>query len=277
VPRRSRYALGAAAAGVALLFITWFAAFHVGLVQRADQAIFRAFIDLDHRPHVDGTASFIANLCDPNPYVWFATIPVLVALTRRRPAVAVAVVAILLGANVTTQLLKPALAQPRADWLLGGMSYVAPASWPSGHATAAMSLALCFVLAAPSRLRPVVAALGAAFAASVSYSFLTLGWHYPSDVFGGFLVAGTWSALAVAALSALEARRRLPRVAETRQLSVHKALLPSAATVLGTLVLAGPLGLVARARTHEALLVGAAAIGALGVALVSGVVLTLRR
>ena len=63
------------------------------------------------------------------------------------------------------------------------------ASWPSGHATAAMSFALCAVLAAPARLRPLVAAVGAAFAVAVCYSFLALAWHYPSDVLGGFLVA----------------------------------------------------------------------------------------
>ena len=28
----------------------------------------------------------------------------------------------------------------------------------------------------------------AAFAIAVSYSFLELGWHYPSDVLGGFLI-----------------------------------------------------------------------------------------
>ena len=284
MPRHARYAVGGAVVGVALLFITWFAAFHIGVVQRADQAIFRGFIALDQRPRVDGIASFIANLCDPNPYVWFATIPVLVALARRRLAVALAIAGILLGANATTQLLKPVLAQPRADWLLGGTAYVSPASWPSGHATAAMSLALCFVLAAPSRLRPLMAALGAGFAAAVSYSFLTLGWHYPSDVFGGFLVAGTWTALAVAALSVLDARRRQPRVrAETRRVPVPMALGPPVAVLLGALALAalvalaGPHAIVMDTRAHEALLVGAAAIGALGVALASGVVLALRR
>ena len=63
------------------------------------------------------------------------------------------------------------------------------------------------VLAVPSRMRPATAAFGAAVAVAVSYSFLTLGWHYPSDVFGGFLLAGCWTLLAVAAVSMLEGRR----------------------------------------------------------------------
>ena len=95
---------------------------------------------------------------------------------------------------MTTQLLKPLLAAPRPITLLE-FPVVAAASWPSGHATAVMSLALCSVLAAQARLRPFVAALGAAFAVAVCYSFLELGWHYPSDVLGGFLVAAAWTLL----------------------------------------------------------------------------------
>src|SRR5438128_469793 len=91
----------------------------------------------------------------------------------------------LIGAAVlAATLIKPLLAHPRAANLLGGVRPPQAGSWPSGHATAAMSLALCCVLAAPGRLRPAVAALGAAFAVAVSYSFQTLGWHYPSDVLG---------------------------------------------------------------------------------------------
>ena len=63
-----------------------------------------------------------------------------------------------------------------------------------------MSLALCAVLAAPPRLRPAVARAMAAFAVAVCYSFLALGWHYPSDVLGGFLVALDWTLLGAAAL-----------------------------------------------------------------------------
>ena len=143
MPRRPRLALLGAAAGVGLMILTWYAAFHVGFLQRADERILRGFADLQH-PRVEPIASFIATLCNPKPYVYFAAVPVLVALARRRPGVALAIAAILFGANVTTQLLKPLLAEPRAASLVGDVSVYA-ASWPSGHATAAMSLALCAV------------------------------------------------------------------------------------------------------------------------------------
>ena len=127
-----------------------------------------------------------------------AAIPVLIALVRRRPRVAVAIVVILLGANATTQWLKAPLAEPRGRrWAVRPWS--SAASWPSGHATAAMSLALCMVIAAPAALAaPRSAAAMAAFSVAVCYSFLELGWHYPSDVLGGFLVAATWTLLAAA-------------------------------------------------------------------------------
>jgi PAP2 superfamily len=188
---------------------------------------------------------------------------------------------ILLGANLTTHLLKPLLAQPRPTWLLHGISPLKAASWPSGHATAAMSFALCAVLAAPARWRPVVAALGAAFAVAVCYSFLALAWHYPSDVLGGFLVATIWTLLAVAALLAMPQRQ--PAAASVSRTPAWRALGPSAAAVicaggLALLVaLARPHAVVSFARSHEVFVIGAAAIALVALALATGLMLAVRR
>ncbi len=121
--QRARIAAAGALGSVLLLLITWFAAFHVGVLERADGAIFRAFTGLQ-RPRVSHAASLIVHLCNPKPYVYLCAVPVLVALARRRFAVAVAICAILLGANVTTQLLKPLLAQPRDGLIADGISWV---------------------------------------------------------------------------------------------------------------------------------------------------------
>jgi membrane-associated phospholipid phosphatase len=279
--RLAGLALAGAAAAVLLLVVTWFLAFHVPLVERVDVHILGGFFDL-HRPRVDRVANFIADLCNPNPFVYFAGLLVLIAVARRRPGVALVIVLILLGANVTTQLLKPLLAHPRA--VPAGVRSVGTDAWPSGHATAAMSLALCAVLAVPARMRPAAAALGAAFAVAVSFSFLTLAWHYPSDVFGGFLVATVWTLLGIAALSWL--RARFPRERPTdvaRRTSVREALRPPAATVVGALALAGlvalarPHAVVNYAQTHTAFVVGASAIAALGLSLATAVMLALRQ
>ena len=213
--------------------------------------------------------------------MFLAALPVLVALIRRRPRVAVMIVLVLLCANETTELLKPLLAAPR-DLYLSGFD----ASWPSGHATAAMSLALTAVIAAPPRRRPAVATAMAAFAIAVSYSFLELEWHYPSDVLGGFLVAGTWTLLGVAGLSLVEARRaRAAEVTRRRRasFSVAEALAPVAVMVSVVLVLllliviAHPHEVIAYARDHETFVIGASSIGALGMLLASGLSLMLRR
>jgi hypothetical protein len=79
-----------------------------------------------------------------------------------------------------------------------------------------MSLALCAVLVSPRRMRPAVSVGGAAFTIAVAYTLLAFGWHYPSDVLGGFLIA-----LALAAVAAMRRPRdrgapRQPRLPTTR-------------------------------------------------------------
>ncbi len=282
MPQRAKTVLAGAGVSAGLLVLTWLAVFHIGPVQRADVSILRGFADLGQHPHVSSLAQFIAHLCNPKPWVYFAAVPVLIAVARRRLWVALAIVAILLGANVTTQLLKPLLATHRPSVIAG--TGPAGATWPSGHATAAMSLALCLVLAVPARLRAWMAALGAAFAIAVCYSFLALLWHYPSDVLGGFLVAVTWTLLGVAAVLFAQSRHagRTPSGLEDR-ISVREALGPPAIAALAALVLAllvaiaRPQAVAYYARLHEAFVIGAAAIAVLGLSLATAVMLTLRR
>jgi membrane-associated phospholipid phosphatase len=277
---RAKWALAGAAGCFVLLLLTWFAAFHIGFVRSADRSMFGGFYELSGHTWIYRVAYHLASLCDPSPYVYFAAVPIVVALLRGRPRVAVAVGVILLGANLTTHILKPLLEAPREASYFGWTTPVFGASWPSGHATAAMSLALSMVLAVPARMRPAVAALGALFAVAVSYSFLTLGWHFPSDVFGGFLVAATWTLLAIAGLLALEARS--PGGERTiNPASIARALSPVGAALAGGTLLAmiavasRPHAVVTYADAHKAFVVGALGIAALGFAISTGIALTL--
>lgn len=275
-------ALIGAWACVMLLALTWYLSHYSALIRRVDVSILQGFAQLN-RPGLDRLTNLIASLCDPHRYLVLAAIPVVVALLRRRPRVAAMIVLVILGANETTELLKPLLAAPRDPvW----WSPIVTASWPSGHATAAMSLALCAVIAAPARLRPAVAAAMAAFAIAVCYSFLELGWHYPSDVIGGFLVAAAWTLTGVAGLTIYEARR--PAAREDPQLgaapmSVAQALIPGAAMLgvcavfAGLILLARPHAVISYADAHKTFVVGAGAIGAMSVMLASGLPLMLRR
>jgi membrane-associated phospholipid phosphatase len=281
--KRARTSLIGAGVGAGLLLVTWYAAHYVGVIKRVDVSILNGFVEL-HRPVLDRVTTFVAYLCNPHEYVVLAAVPVLVALARRRPRVAVAVAAIMLCANETTQLLKPLLAAPRD---LAWWNPIINASWPSGHATAAMSLALCAVIVAPARWRPMVAAAMSAFAIAVCYSFLELGWHYPSDVLGGFLVAATWSLLGVAGLSLYETRRPRPApgaiAVDRPAVSIGEALAPAIAMLLGCALLAGlillarPHAVLTYAHLHRTFVIGAGGIAVVGMALASGLMLTLRR
>ena len=296
LPRRARIGLIGAAVCVVLLALTWYLSHYVGFIRRADVNILLGFAQLN-RPRLDQVTNFIATLCNPQKYVFLCLIPLGLAIARRRFGVAVMIAVVLLCANETTQLLKPLLAAPRDPVWWAPIGNV---SWPSGHATASMTLALCTVIAAPPRRRPAVAAAMVAFALAVCYSFLQLGWHYPSDVFGGFLVATAWTLLGVAGLSLYEARavaRRATAEAAPRTsrppataarpsgatFSIGQALIPMAALLVAAAVcvalvfIARPQPVIDFARFHEAFVVGAAAIGALGLMIASGLTLMLRR
>jgi uncharacterized membrane protein len=134
-----------------------------------------------------------------------------------------------------------------------------------------MTMALCAVLAVPTRLRPTVAALGGAFALAVAYAILTLGWHFPSDVFGGYLVAATYVLLAIALIAWTERRWPSRRSSEafTRPVDLLPAVgvaLLAAGAAIG-LALARPHAIVGYTETHTTFVVGALGIAALAVAL----------
>jgi membrane-associated phospholipid phosphatase len=159
------------------------------------------------RPRLDSVGNFLLHLLDPSLFILWGIALAAVAVARERTRVAVAVVGVLVLAPLSAERLKPLLAHPHDQV---GYVHIGAASWPSGHATAAAALALCAVLVAPQAIRLIVAGLGAVFVAAVGFSLLMLGWHMPSDVLGGCLLAGLWMALAVSALRILD-RRRAPR------------------------------------------------------------------
>jgi membrane-associated phospholipid phosphatase len=184
------------------LALIWLIAEHVPAAEVRDAIALRDFTLLS-RPHVNGAAEFIVHLLDPALFIVWGAALVGVALARGRRRVAFAVVAVLGLASITAETLKPLLAHRHVEI---GAAHVGAASWPSGHATAALALELCAVLVAPARLRRVVAWAGGLFALAVGCALLIRAWHMPSDVLGGYLVAVLWTALAVAGLRAAERR-----------------------------------------------------------------------
>ncbi len=126
---------------------------------------------------------------------------VVVSLLQKRVARAVAAVAIVACSVVSVESLKHGLP------LLGeAIPAGRGATFPSGHASVAVSLGLALVLAVPSVLRPAAAVVGAAYAAGVGLSLILLGSHFPSDVVGSFFVCGFWAAAIAAALRGTASR-----------------------------------------------------------------------
>lgn len=245
----------------------------VPVTRLRDSASLHGFTGLQG-PQLSLVLNRVAHLADPDSYLLLGGGLELVALARRRWRLAVALPVVLLFAPLTTEVLKQLTASPRATpW--SDMRRIAEASWPSGHSTAAMTLALWGVLVAPARLRPVVAAVGGLFAITVGYAVLVLAWHFPSDVIGGYLVAAMWTLLAIAAL------RRWPQPAEARQArrpEAQPAAWPALAVALGAgaVALAGlsgrPRALAGYAGAHPSFAIAAVVIALLGAGLAGALV-----
>ncbi len=122
-----------------------------------------------------------------------------IAVLRRRWELAVQVAVVMGGANLTTQALKyGVLSRPEHGIPIGSQAN----SLPSGHTTAATSIAVVLLLVVPARMRPLVATVGAAYAAATGVSTLVGQWHRPSDVVAAVLVVLGWTA-ATCAITAL--------------------------------------------------------------------------
>jgi len=147
----------------------------------------------------ESLAHLLYGLANPLPQLVLLAGASAIAWRRglRRHALAAAVLVV--GADLTTQLLKLALSHPRYQPILGFWQ-INPTSFPSGHSTAAMSMALAYLLVAPVAWRAAVVTLGGALVLGVGCSVVLLHYHYPSDVLGGWLVAAAWFFAIVACL-----------------------------------------------------------------------------
>src|SRR4051812_15528519 len=158
---------------------------------RLDARALADFMDAG-QPRLHTLAEIAARFGDPLPFAVLSAGVLALAFRRGGVRLAGMVGAVLVGAGITTQVLKPLTADPRGIDLVPSAN-VSNAAWPSGHATAAAALAFCLVALAPARWRPLAIAAGAAFALAVGCSVLVLGWHFPSDVAGGVCVAAAWT------------------------------------------------------------------------------------
>lgn len=121
----------------------------------------------------------------------------LTALVRGRPRLALVSGVAILGAVLTTEALKfEVLTRP----VLLAHPRVMKNTYPSGHSTVAMAVAVAAVLVVPQRWRGGVALVGLGYASLIGVATVTAGWHRPSDVGAGYAVAVGWGAAAALVL-----------------------------------------------------------------------------
>ncbi|MDO5728599.1 MAG: phosphatase PAP2 family protein [Actinomycetaceae bacterium] len=112
-----------------------------------------------------------------------------IAMARKRYALAIRVGVLIIGSNITTQLLK--------TWILQrpylGIGPDLANSFPSGHSTVVLSVAFGLTIVASQSVRSVVE-VGVAVVSSLALiAILVSGWHRPSDVIGAILICFIWA------------------------------------------------------------------------------------
>lgn len=271
-----------------LFLLLLVAAYGSDTARRIDATSLLGFVAVE--PKGGSAPDIIGHFGDVGAVLLFTAVLAGIALLRGRPRTAAAVVVLVGLTSVSSQLLKAVLAYPRYEGRVGG-AHVAPEAFPSGHSTAAMTIAIALVFVTPARLRPLAAVVGTGFALSVAYSVIALGWHFPSDAVGGFLLAAGWGLVLMAALVALDerypARTGRTRVAESVRTATERVTGIGLAAVAGAgaVVVAGatffaatrPGGLMALARDHTGLVVVAPSVALAAVVLLAGLVRLTRR
>lgn len=116
-----------------------------------------------------------------------------------RPQAAWLILITVAGGTALSLLLKMGFSRPRPDLVSHG-SYVATASFPSGHSM--LSATVYFTLGAllarfqPRRLLKIyVMVLMIVLTAMVGFSRVYLGVHWPTDVLAGWTAGAVWAAL----------------------------------------------------------------------------------
>lgn len=123
-----------------------------------------------------------------------------IGFLRRRADLALAAALLVIGANVSAWLFKNRLPRPDLD------GFPAPNSFPSGHTTAAASVAFALILVLPFAIRGTVALIGAAYVTIIAIATVWAEWHRPSDTIAALLVVLAWGAGASALVRAGRAR-----------------------------------------------------------------------
>jgi membrane-associated phospholipid phosphatase len=189
--------------------------------------------EVDH-PRLEELLSRILNATTLSSLVLVCVVAAAVGVVRKRADLAIAAAVLVLASNGTTQLLKDGLPRPTLD----GLTY--PNSLPSGHTTAAASVAFALVLVLPSAVRGPAALAGAGYTATIAIGTVWARWHRPSDIIAALLVVLAWGAIAVLGVRLLRVARQSAAPARPSRIGTLPLLITAAVgapvTVIGLLV-----------------------------------------
>lgn len=118
----------------------------------------------------------------------------LLALLRRRPALAWRALLVVVGANVSAQVLKELISRPYL-----GVSFDLQNSYPSGHVAYAAAIAVALIIVAPRGWRSPLTFVGWVWTTLMGVMVISGGWHRLSDVLASLLVVAIWGFLAAPA------------------------------------------------------------------------------
>ena len=181
--------LGVVAAVVSVVALAYLSLFTV-TGQWLDTLIMYSF--QAHMPFQDVARTVLHTLASIPALLLFALILIVTVLLRKRFALLVRIVALLVVSNGATQMLKYLLVRPDME-----VGHSLANSFPSGHVTLAASVGLALIAAVPQRWKSVAGGVAWVAIAFVGVTVLSLGWHRLSDVLAGTLVATAVALLVV--------------------------------------------------------------------------------
>lgn len=124
------------------------------------------------------------------------------AVLRRRLGLAIAVLVLVGGANVTTRVLK--------GHVIKSLPEAYGTSMPSGHATVGVSLSLAVLLVLPVAWHRVTVAATTAVGFFFGAGTVVGHWHHPGDVLAALAVCVGWTGVALLVREVVDARGPVP-------------------------------------------------------------------
>jgi membrane-associated phospholipid phosphatase len=152
-----------------------------------------------------------------------------VGVLRKRVDLAIGAGLLVIGANASTQLLKTQLGRPDLD------DFPAPNSFPSGHTSAAASVAFAMILVLPHAVRGTIALIGAGYVTVIAIATVWAEWHRPSDTVAALLIVLAWGSLATFGVRLHRARVPGPAERPSRLATVPLLVVGAVTAVAGLL------------------------------------------